>query len=415
MGIVAPVITAYFDLSAQGGEFFTVEDPLLGRLDTGGVDGLAGDIAQVIDGYGYDININRGRDRDLDEIPAGTCRITFRNQDRSFDPAYTASAFFPNVTPGKRISVSIYGATIFDGSAEDWENQYDRSLQADASVLCVDALGLLARKDFDAWTTTDLETAGERIGSVLNRSEVNYAGGRDLDDGVEPLQDDAVSWGSNVLNYLQLVAKSDLGRLFASRAGVLTYRDRVSLAGSTAVLTFADDGTGLPFHGVTKRSASELLYTRVGVDREGGTLQTVTDATAVEAFGVRTLSLGGLLLNTDAQSEALAEFLLGIYKQPDDRIATLAIYVSGYESQADQAAVAGLEIGDLVTVVWTPAGVGDPIDELMVVEGVAHQLRFDDGHWMTLSLSNASQQSAFILDDPIFGILSPPTNSVLAF
>ena len=415
MGIVAPVITAYFDLSAQGGDFFTVEDPLLGRLDTGGADGLAGDIAQVIDGYGFDINVNRGRDRDLDEIAAGTCRITFRNQDRTFDPAYTGSSFYPNITPGKRITVSIYGASIFDGSAEDWDQEYDRSLQADASVLCVDALGLLARKDFDAWTTTDLETAGERIASVLDRNEVVYAGGRDLDAGVEALQDDNVSWGSNVLNYLQLVAKSDLGRLFASRSGVLTYRDRLSLAGSTASLTFADDGSGLSFHGVRKRSAAELLYTRVGVDREGGILQTVTDAAAVESFGVRTLSLPGLLLNTDAQSEALAEFLLGIYKQPDDRIATLAVYVSGYDSQADQAAVAGLEIGDLVNVVWTPVGVGSPIDDLMIVEGVSHQISYDQGHWMTLSLSNALQQSAFILDDPIFGLLAPPTAGVLAF
>jgi hypothetical protein len=249
----------------------------------------------------------------------------------------------------------------------------------------------------------------------LDRNEVVYAGGRDLDAGVEPLQDDSVTWGSNVLNYLQLVAKSDLGRLFASRSGVLTYRDRVSLAGSTALLTFADDGTGYPFHGARKRSAAELLYTRVGVDREGGTLQTETDVDAVESFGVRTLSLPGLLLNTDAQSAALAEFLLGIYKNPADRVAELSVYVSAYTEPADQAAVTSLELGDLINVVWTPAGVGAPIDDLMVVEGVAHQINFGEGHWMTLSLSNALQESAFILDDPVFGLLAPPTAGVLAF
>lgn len=417
MAIVAPVITAYFDLAAQGGDFFTVEDPTLGALDTGGP--LAGDIATVIGGpsggrYGYDINVNRGRDRELDEIPAGTMRIRFRNQDRSFDPANAASDFFPNITPGKRMSVAIYGVTIFDGTAEDWENEYAADRRTDASVLCVDALGLLARKDFDEWTTTS-ETAGPRIAAVLDRNEVVYAGGRDLDTGVDMLQADNVSWGSNVLNYLQLVVKSDLGRLFASRAGVLTYRDRLSVAGNVPVLTFADDGSGYEFNGVQKRSAAELLYTRVGVDREGGLLQTSTDAAAVETFGVRTLSLGGLLLNSDVQADAMSEFLLGIYKQPDDRIAALTVYVSGYSSEADQAAVTGLEIGDLVDVVWTPANIGAAINETMVVEGVAHQIGFDSGHVMTLALSNASQQSAFILDDAIFGILSPPTNSVLAY
>jgi hypothetical protein len=413
MAFTAPVITAYFDLTSGGGGFFTVEDPTLGALDTGGP--LAGDIATDIDGYGYEININRGRSRELDEIPAGTCRINFRNQDRTFDPANAASAFYPNITPGKRISVSIYGESIFDGTAEDWENEYDRSKESAASVFCVDALGSLARKDFDEWTTTDLETAGERIASSLDRNEVVYAGGRDLDTGVEPLQDDLVTWGSNVLNYLQLVAKSDLGRLFASRSGVLTYRDRLSSAGSTASMTFADDGTAFKFQGARKRSAAELLYTRVGVDREGGTLQTSTDVDAVESYGVRTLSLGGLLLNTDTQAEALADFLLGIYKQPDDRVASISVFVSGYPSEADRATVSSLEIGDLIDLVWTPAGVGDPIEQTLSVEGVSHQISFDVGHWMTLDLSNAVQQSVFILDDPVYGILAPPTGGVLAF
>lgn len=399
----APVITVFFDLSAQGGGYLILDDPVLGKLDTGGL--LAGDIATVVDDYGYDININRGRNRELDEIPAGTCRINFRNQDRTFDPAHVASAFYPNITPGKRVQVSIYGVTIFDGTAEDWENEYDRSKETDASVFCVDALGSLARKDFDEWTTTDLQTAGQRIGSSLDRNEVLYIGGRDLDTGVEPLQDDLVTWGSNVLNYLQLVAKSDLGRLFASRSGVLTYRDRLSNAGLTSLVTFADDGTGFGFQTAKKRSAAELLYTRVGVDREGGTLQTSTDSAAVESFGVRTLSLGGLLLNTDAQSDALADFLLGIYKQPDDRVASLSVFVSGYPSEGDRSVVSALEIGDLVDLVWTPAEVGAPIVATLVVEGVSHQIVFDAGHWMTLDLSNAVQQSAFILDDPVFGVL----------
>lgn len=405
-------VTAYFDLTAQGDEFFTVQDPILGALDTGGP--LAGDIATDITDRVYSVNINRGRSRELEEISAGTCRLRFRNLDRSFDPAYTAGDFFPNVTPGKRVAVSVYGVTIFDGTADDWDNTYAHGNQTDASVLCVDALALLARKDFDEWTTTDLQTAGERIGSVLDRDEVLYAGGRDLDPGVEPLQDDLVTWGSNVLNYLQLVARSDLGRLFASRTGVLTFRDRLSSAGVTA-LTFADDGTGFDFAGVQKRSAAELLYTRVGVDREGGVLQTATDLDAVATFGVRTLSLGGLLLDTDTQSAALAEFLLGIYKTPQDRIAALTVNVSRLTTEADQALLASLEIGDVVGLVWTPLGVGTPIEETLIVEGVSHQFGFGQSHVMTLSLSNAAITNLFILDDPYLGVLSPPTNSVLAF
>jgi hypothetical protein len=413
MAVVDPVITAYFDLSAQGGDFFTVQDPILGALDTGGP--LVGDVAVEVTGRSYNVNINRGRDRELDEIPAGTCRVNFRNNDRSFDPSYTAGDYFPNVVPGKRISVSVYGETIFDGFADDWENTYEASKETDASTLAVDVLGTLARKDFDEWTTSAAQTAGERIASSIDRNEVIYAGGRDLDTGVEALQADVVSWGSNVLNYLQLVAKSDLGRLFASRSGVLTFRDRLSSAGATPRFTFADDGSGFAFNGVRKRSAAELLYTRVGVDREGGTLQTVTDATAVELYGVRTLSLGGLLLSTDVQSLALAEFLLGIYKAPVDQIAALTVIVSGYDDPADQATVTSLEIGDLVEVTWTPAGVGTATTQTLVVEGLSHQLGIGQPHVMTVAFTAAAQTQMFVLDDPVLGILSPPTNSVLAF
>lgn len=144
-------------------------------------------------------------------------------------------------------------------------------------------------------------------------------------------------------------------------------------------------------------------------------MQTVTDAVAVETFGVRSLSLGGLLLSTDVQSLALAEFLLGIYKAPEDRVAALTVTVGGYESEADRALVSSLEIGDLVGLVWTPAGVGDPIEASLIVEGVAHQLPFDGPHTMTLSLTTAATTNMFVLDDPFLGILSPPTNSVLAF
>ncbi len=39
------------------------------------------------------------------------------------------------------------------------------------------------------------------------------------------MQADYVSWDSNVLNYLQLVARTDAGLLFSSRTNVVTYLD----------------------------------------------------------------------------------------------------------------------------------------------------------------------------------------------
>jgi hypothetical protein len=402
MAIVAPVVTAFFDLPSNDATLFTLDDDVLGLLDTGG--DLGGDIAADVSCSGYSISIARGRSMELNEIAAGTCRLSFRNGDRTFDPSYDAGPFFGNLIPGKRIEVSIAGVTLFVGKIDDLAGQYTPRDPSTASILLVDNLGALARNEFDEWHTSE-QKPGARLHAILDRSEVRYAGGRDIDTGVETLQDDTVTWGSNVLNYAQLVARSDLGRLFDSRLGVLTFRDRLSIAGVDPVVTFADDLTDQPFSGINKRTASELLYTWVAVDRVGGVKQSAVDTDAeLEAKGIRRLSLSGLLLNEDDRSAEMANFLLGIYHDATDRIAGLMVRLAGYD-EADHALIAALDIGDVIGLRWTPDGIGDPAEHTLIVEGIQHSIDADGIHIMTISTSDALQTSPFTLDDDVLGLL----------
>ena len=120
-------------------------------------------------------------------------------------------------------------------------------------------------------------------------------------------------------------------------------------------------------------------------------------------YGVRALSLTGLLVNSDIQSESMAEYLLGIYKDPAARVSSVTVKCHGLDP-VDAATVAELEIGDLVRVVWTPLGVGDPIDETLVVEGVDHAITVDS-HVVTLRVAPAAQSGVFILDDAVWGVV----------
>lgn len=412
MAVVDPVVTVFFGLTATGDLFFVLDDDVRGELDNSSFL-LAGAIAvgEDISDRAHHISIRRGRSRELDEITTGTCAIDLRNHDRAFDPVNAAGPYYGNLRPGKQMNVSVYGVTIFDGVVDDWEQGFTADRRSDASMVAIDSLGRLARREFDEWTTTGGQTPGLRVMSVLNRSEVAWGANRDIDLGISTLQADLVTHGSNVLNYLQLVAKSDLGRLFDSRSGVLTFRDRHSVISATIAASFADDGTGYEFSAAQPRSTSELFFNRVSVDREGGVAQTSTDPAAAAIDDVRSLTIGGLLLDSDAQSSDMADYLLGVYKDPDNRIAQLEIVVSRLTSP-DQAIVARIDIGDVVNVVWTPADVGAPIDVDLVVEGVEHELGVGQAHVMRLALSNTVQRSTFILDDATLGVLN---SGVLAF
>jgi hypothetical protein len=236
---------------------------------------------------------------------------------------------------------------------------------------------------------------------------------RDFDEGVEALQSDAVSWGSNVKNYADLIGRSELGSLFCTRRGVLTFRDRNVAVGAVpgSVLTdddgnpltdddggvllsdsgrvFADDGTGTPYQGISATVGSELLFARVGVDREGGTNQTeeVADLTAwQELYGpaIRSLKITELLLADDSQSLAMAGYLLSLYDTPRYRISELTIDLTPL-SATEQTSVATIDVTDVVSATLTPNGVGDPIMQTLFVQGVRHTIGVDR-HVVTLSL-----------------------------
>ena len=292
---------------------------------------------------------------------------------RTAAPATTLFAQAPyhgELVPGKRVNVAVWGQTVFDGTAEDWNNEWSVDRDASATLFAIDGLGDLAMREFDEWTTTS-QTAGPRLTASLNRGEVNYGINRDFDTGASTLQSDVVTWGSNVLNYCQLVAKSDAGRFFATRENVLRFMDRHALLNPQSAVEFRDDGTGVAFHGIETQVGAELLFNRVGVDREGGTLQTVEDTDAQTEFGVRALNLSGLLMDSDEQSADMADWLLNTYKAPVVRIASVMVKVNALTAE-QRGAVTRLDLGDVIAVSWTPQGIGDPLEQTLVVEGVEH-------------------------------------------
>ena len=442
MSAPTTTVTAYLELSATGGSFFTLDDPVKGELDgatytLAGVVGVPTDITHRVNR----VSIARGANSPLFSArtpPAARWTVQLNNEDRLFDPTF-GFGYGTNVVPGRRIKVASNGITIVDGQVEDWNFEYSPSGRSITVIDASDALAALAAMELDGFTATS-QAPGPRVNAVLNRPEVAFTSNRNVDTGVDTLQADVVDANTNVLQYLQLVARSDYGTLFAGRDGRITFKDRHSNAGLTAI-GFADDGTGIPFQSISISYGSELLYNRVSITRDGGTEQVKDDATSQDAYRVRSLSQTGLLLNTDGQAEDLAEFLLSVLAEPQLRVTSLMVELAAL-TQAQQDQILALDITSPVSVTFTPNSVGEPTlleteagDELVtedsidleseasdlpapisrscVVEGISHSITAGGtSHVVTLSLGDALCTSLFILDDAEFGVLD---DDVLAF
>ena len=359
--------------------------------------------------YTTSVTISRGLSRELDRFTTGSANLAFTNQTRAFDPFYTSSPFYPNIKPRKNMKVStiVSGSTAvqFTGLVEDWSLDYAVEGEATASAACVDGFILFGGQQLNAHTAT-AQTTGARIGAILDRSEVNWpAAERVLDTGVQTLQADVVEQGREVLEYLQLVAASEPGLLFMTKANKVEFRDRNAGALAPGTVVFSDAGTAIPYTDIEVSYGTELLYNRVGITPIGLETQLASNTTSQTTYGVQSLEVNGLLLPLGAQgtsdASALAAYYAKKYGDPDLRFNTIAVELAALTA-AQQTSVLSLELADIVTVQFQPSRVGDRTSRAVQIIGIRHQIR-PKQHTVEFMLAS-TDTVAFV-----FGSSSDPT------
>lgn len=101
-----------------------------------------------ISDYVRAFNTNRGRQRELDKFMAGRLQLVLANDDRRFDPLYTAGPYYPNVIPMRRVRVrATFGGVTYDlftGFVDSWGQTYQGPKEALADVAVTDAFKFLA-------------------------------------------------------------------------------------------------------------------------------------------------------------------------------------------------------------------------------------------------------------------------------
>ena len=401
-----------FDLAAGGvGDFFTLDDPTKGELD-GTTFKLAGDILEDVTDDVKEVTVRRGRSRELERYQAGAATVDLDNSGRKYDPA-AGTAITPygaSMRPRKQITVTSEGFPVFSGVVEDWDLEYKLNGGHISSVKSTDGFVFLANELIDPHTTTS-QLSGERIAAILDRSEIDWpAGRRNIDDGVVTLQADAVGGTAdpkpvNALKYLQRVDEAEQGALFIAGDGRLTFRSRSNLQILSSTV-FADDGSGIPFSNIEAAYGSEELRNRITVSRLNGGTVTSSGTASIAEYGAIDYELSDVLLNTDAEAQALADLIRNRYEEPILRIDALEVNTLGLTSTQVEEVLA-LELGELVEVKYTPSGIGDQIDQFVRIDSIEHQIT-PDQHRIKFDFSRA-EAVALVLDDEDFGILDENT------
>jgi hypothetical protein len=423
---VAVVQSGNYDLQIATGfqlNAFTLDDATRGVLNNTEyvLDGI-GEFASVLDGA-LNVNVRRGRRDQGDTFGAGTMTFTLDDTLAGgvFNPFNTDSPFYdpataqPGLAPMREVRLLRYDSTntpqyIFNGFVVNYDYNFALGGTDTVEVYCADQFYLLSQTVLDELNVT-AETSGERIETVLDLPEVDFPiAARNIATGTVNLGHAAaytVPAGTNALSYLtQINDTAEFGRLFMSRAGVLTFQNRIgnTLAGSSA--DFHDDGAPgtLKYTGVGISFEADQVINRAVITALDDKTATATDAGSIATYFIQTTNIGNSLLHEQTAIDDAADYLLN--GQPEARYTSVETsFTLLTNSQRDT--VATLEIGDTITIekTFTTGLTTSELAQELAIEGIEHRLNFATGHSVLISTSPTTIVYEFILNDAIYGII----------
>lgn len=373
------------------------------------VKGLLGSTVYLLGGTTfYDItdditsfSINRGKSRQLDRYNAGRASIQLNNMDRKYDPLNADGIYFGQIIPRRLIRISVNDERVFTGSIDDWDLTYQLSGLSIAAATASDNTYLLANQSLPLTVQTS-QNSGARINAVLTNNQVNWPGSsRDVDIGKTLLQADTVTDGTNALQYIQLITETEPGSFFITKDGSARFRDRWGYE-STEDLVFSDDGAGIPYKNIQVVYGSELLFNQVTVTQKDGVTVVAEDIKSQQDYGILALEQSDLLMETTEDAALLAVYLANKYSEPLYRFETLDIQVEKL-SDEQKGKVMALDLGNAVTVEFTPNQIGSPIIRSVEVISIQHNVT-PSSHIIKFGLGSL-EGAAWKLSDPIFGKL----------
>ena len=161
-------------------------------------------------------------------------------------------------------------------------------------------------------------------------------------------------------------------------------------------------GTAIPYTNISVVYGSELNYNKTIILRQvTSTGGTATNATNGSAYGIRVYSQTDSLVGSDSNAQALANYYLGIYEEPELRVESVTVDLHAIDGN-QQAEILGQDFWTGAEITFTPGGVGSAITNTQKIIGIKHQIGIDT-HKVELALS--ANDDKFRLDNNLLGVL----------
>ena len=364
------------------------DDPTRGLWDTGTWGGPSDLVDMMAAGLVRGGTLTRGATRFegiYARAEAGTATVVLDNRDARFDPTNAASPYAGQILPMRAWRIRAGAYDLWRGFADGWSLTYPPG-DAVCTLTGTDGFKVLANYDgLEQGAQGAGEDTGARIARVLDNADWPAAD-RDLDVGLTTVQ--ATTLAQPALTEIFLTADTEAGEFYIAGNGKATFRNRAApyteARSTSSQVTFAGAGlAGVDLATLEVSYDDTQLANLVKIARVGGTVQAAADPDSQAAYLVRTFERSDLLMETDADALALAEWALSVLKDPELRVEAveLAPPPDPTERAAFYAAVLGRELGDRVTVTASVPGRGTPITRDAWVRGITHT--FGPETWRT--------------------------------
>jgi hypothetical protein len=172
------------------------------------------------------------------------------------------------------------------------------------------------------------------------------------------------------------------------------------LAESINIVNFSDNGDGIPYTNAAVSYGTELLFNQANASSPAGSA-IANNLVSQEKYGITQTSVDTLLSTFNAV-ESLASYYVTRYGEPEYRFQELTVNLNGLTG-AQKENVLNLELGQIVTIRFTPNNVGSPIERYGQIIGINHVIGVDR-HDITYSVGSL-QFAYLVLNDVGFGIL----------